>query len=129
MTRKKRLYHTLEYFTRTIIAAKYPISAILRNSIDQYQNNNLNNHANYASDLNIVFYKSAQLPTFWTASMDPNQFIYFDLKNIFGCALVNWVLSLEWNDSQLLFVLKYWKRRPYIWMFHQWNYHIDNHRI
>ncbi|KAL4092073.1 hypothetical protein QTP88_026645 [Uroleucon formosanum] len=56
---KRRIKHTLEYSSKTLIATKNPISTILRNSINQFQNNDINNlgtrTATYASDLNISF--------------------------------------------------------------------------
>ncbi|XP_060858335.1 uncharacterized protein LOC132935733 [Metopolophium dirhodum] len=56
---KRRIKHTLEYSSKTLIATKNPFSTILRNSINQFQNNDINNlgtrTATYASDLNITF--------------------------------------------------------------------------
>ncbi|KAL4085149.1 hypothetical protein QTP88_027441 [Uroleucon formosanum] len=40
---KRRIKHTLEYSSKTLIATKNPISTILRNSINQFQNNDINN--------------------------------------------------------------------------------------
>ncbi|KAL4103315.1 hypothetical protein QTP88_018692 [Uroleucon formosanum] len=81
---KRRIKHTLEYSSKTLIATKNPISTILRNSINQFQNNDINNlgtrTATYASDLNISFTNqlnpqaSEQPP--WITS---NLLIYFNL--------------------------------------------------
>ncbi|KAL4148841.1 hypothetical protein QTP88_002988 [Uroleucon formosanum] len=81
---ERRIKHTLEYSSKTLIATKNPISTILRNSINQFQNNDINNlgtrTATYASDLNISFTNqlnpqaSEQPP--WITS---NLLIYFNL--------------------------------------------------
>jgi len=81
---KRRIKHTLEYSSKTLIATKNPINAILRNSINQFQNNDINNlgtrTATYALDLNIIFTNqlnpqvSEQPP--WNTS---NLLIYFNL--------------------------------------------------
>ena len=56
---KRRIKNILENTARIIIAIKNPTSTILKNSISQGLNNNLNNlgtqTVTYASDLNIDF--------------------------------------------------------------------------
>ncbi|KAL4148403.1 hypothetical protein QTP88_002656 [Uroleucon formosanum] len=84
---KRRIKHTLEYSSKTLIATKNPISTILRNSINQFQNNDINNlgtrTATYASDLNISFTNqlnpqaSEQPP--WITKITSNLLIYFNL--------------------------------------------------
>jgi hypothetical protein len=81
---KRRIKHTLEYSSKTLIATKNPISVILRNSINQFRNNDLNNlgtrTATYASDLNIIFTNQLNLQISeqppWINS---NLLIYFNL--------------------------------------------------
>jgi len=84
----EKIKNILENLDRIIIVTKNPISTILKCSINQGQNNNLNKLGTgatvYALDLNIDFTNLINYQEFKQDTL--NQFIYFVLLN---CKNVN----------------------------------------